>query len=179
MRKGGGKQKGAAFERHVCQQLSLWLSRGKRKDLLWRSAMSGGRATVSHRKGDILTSQGGDVSAIDPLGAILTDRFCIEIKFYKDLDLHAFWLGYGTLYAFWMRACTDAKRYGKEPMLIAKQNMYKTIVLVRPGVGVTAADESIILWRSERFGATLGDFEDMLRVPYKGPAVERWRPRPR
>ena len=49
MRKGGGKEKGSSFERLVCKRMSMWLSKGERDDLFWRSAMSGGRATVQLR----------------------------------------------------------------------------------------------------------------------------------
>lgn len=184
MRKGGGKQKGAAFERHICQALSLWLSGGERQDLLWRSAMSGGRATVAHKKGVKLTTQGGDISAIDPLGAVLTDNFCIEVKFYKDLDIQAFLLGKGKLTAFWKQVTRDASRYGKEPMLIAKQNIYPTMVLVRSISPLAWKREGNIVTRAKFVrwvvidrGIAVGLFDDMLKMPYMAPAVtKRYRP---
>jgi len=163
---GGGKAKGAAQERKVCQQLSMWLSNGKRKDLLWRSAMSGGRATLGLRKGEKHTSQGGDVSAIDPMGAGLTDKFFIEIKFLKDLDLAAFWLGYGTLFRFWVQAKAEARKYGKEAMLIAKQNRYDTLVIVEADCKL--AFPSIIRWRSYKYNATVMLFDDMLKLKHPG-----------
>jgi hypothetical protein len=176
MKSGGGKAKGASFERKICVALSQWVSSKQRKDLFWRSAMSGGRATLGLRKGDKHLTQGGDVSAIDPLGALLTGRFCIEIKFYKDLDLAAFWLGRGTLYRFWERASEDAKKYGKEPMLIAKQNLYPTLVLVS-GSCFLARSERFVQWRSERMNVVVGQFDDLLKTPCKMPAtIERWRP---
>ena len=174
MRAGGGKAKGAGFERDICVALSGWLSRGKRKDLFWRSAMSGGRATLGMRKGEKHLSQGGDVSAIDPAGAPLTERFCIEIKFYKDLGFTGLWFGKGTLYQFWTKARDDARRYGKEPMLIAKQNMQETVVLL--SVNSPLATGKWVCWRSGE--VAVGLFEDMLKVPYVVPAViERWRPK--
>lgn len=172
MRAGGGKQKGAGFEREVCVALSQWLSKGKRKDLLWRSAMSGGRATLGLRKGEKYLSQGGDVSAIDPMGAVLTERFCIEIKFYKDLDLTGLWFGRGALHNFWVKARDDARKYGKEPMLIAKQNRYDTLVLV--SVRSPMATSSVVRWRNDT--VAVGLFDEMLKTPYVVPAVvERWR----
>jgi hypothetical protein len=172
MRAGGGKQKGAGYERKVCVALSKWLSRGKRQDLFWRSAMSGGRATLAHAKGVKLSTQGGDISAIDPLGAALTDRFCIEVKFYKDLSLHAFLLDYGKLSKFWAQAKRDASRYGKEPMLIARQNMYPTLVLVHAESAL--ATRRFVRWRSSE--VALGLFDDMLKEPYSAPAViKRYR----
>jgi hypothetical protein len=182
---GGGKAKGAAFERHICQALSKWLSRGKRQDLFWRSAMSGGRATVAHKKGVKLTTQGGDISAIDPLGAALTDYFCIEVKFYRKLDFQAFLLGRGKLATFWAQVARDAKRYGKKPMLIARQNMYPTLVLVsstsslawhREGNVITRA--KFVRWIIVGQNIVVGLFDDMLKVPYTAPAVvARYKPR--
>lgn len=135
--------------------------------------MSGGRATLGMRKGEKHLSQGGDVSAIDPAGAPLTERFCIEIKFYKDLDLTGLWFGRGMLYNFWVKARDDARRFGKEPMLIAKQNRYETLVLVSSRSPM--ATSSAIRWRNDT--VVVGLFDEMLKTPYVVPAVvERWRP---
>ena len=128
MRKGGGKSKGAAFERAICKELSLWLSRGKREDLLWRSAMSGGRSTVAARKGLTLKSQAGDISSIDKLSHSFIDTFYIECKFYRDLQLGSLIKGSGKLFSFWDIAKKEARLYKKLPILIAKQNNHPIIV---------------------------------------------------
>lgn len=164
MKAGGGKQKGAGFERQICVALSRWISRGKRKDLFWRSAMSGGRATLGLRKGEKHLSQGGDISAIDPAGAPLTDKFCIEIKFYKDLDLGGLWLDRGILARFWIKAEQDAVKYGKEPMLIAKQNMYPTLMLVRSNALTILAHPRLVRWRSPSMGVAVMIFDDVLKL---------------
>lgn len=178
MKRGGGKAKGAQFEREICQALSGWLTKGKRRDLFWRSAMSGGRATVAHRKGVKLTTQGGDISAIDPDGAVLTDRFCIELKFYKDLDFQAFLMGRGKLQRFWEQATRDAERYGKEPMLIAKQNQYPTLVLVRWGTISSAVFWARVWkWRSKDNDLAIGLFDDLMKQTYIAPAIVRYRRR--
>lgn len=128
MRTGGGKQKGASFERAVCKHLSLWISKGKRDDIYWRSAMSGGRATLA--KGTRGT-QAGDISSIDSMGELLTNAFLIECKHYASLDLLPFVLNLrrGKLYKFWKHAFNDASAHGKYPMLIAKQNLMKPLVV--------------------------------------------------
>ncbi len=131
MKKGGGKSKGSSFERELCTQLSLWISGGKRSDLLWRSAMSGGRATVRAKKGEKIRTQAGDISAVDPLGHVLTDKYYIEAKHYKNLNLDAFLLrGGGPIRQFWDRAVEEAARYDKTPMLICRQDRYPTFVLL-------------------------------------------------
>ena len=122
MRAGGSKQKGAAFERDICRALSLWMSEGKREDLFWRSAMSGGRATVGRRAGKDIR-QGGDIACVDKLGHRLTDTFCIECKHYKKLRFDSFFLdGIGPLANFWKQARKQARQHLKRPMLIAREN---------------------------------------------------------
>jgi len=131
MRPGGGKAKGAAFERKVCQELSRWVSRGKADDLFWRSAMSGGRATVARKKDKKLVRQAGDITATAPEGAALTDTFYLECKFLKDLAFDSFALrGIGILAAIWRVATVEAEAHGRVPFLIAKQNNMPTIAVM-------------------------------------------------
>lgn len=122
VRKGGGKIKGAEFEREICKALSLWLSNGAAEDVLWRSAMSGGRATVARLKGKRLATQAGDISCINPIGHRFAAEFMIECKFYKDLQWHGLLANKGKLLEFWKVAKEEATRYSKQPLLIAKQN---------------------------------------------------------
>ena len=135
--------------------------------------MSGGRATLGAKKGQKHRSQAGDIVAIDPLGSQLTERFCIECKFYKDLDLTGMWFGRGFLYKVWTKERVKAQSFGKEPMVIAKQNFQETLVLLSARSPLATA--SFTRWTNGE--VTLGLFEDMLRVPYVVPAViERYRP---
>jgi len=130
MKVGGGKQKGADFERGVCKRLSLWVSHGARADLYWRSAMSGGRATIQRKAGQRNLSQGGDISAVGELGHSLTDRYSIECKFVKDLELASFIIHHrGALMSYWRQTRRDAAAARKAPLLIAKQNNYPALVL--------------------------------------------------
>lgn len=122
MRKGGGKSKGATWERQVCRELSLWISGGKQEGIFWRSAMSGGRATIAARKGKRLDAQVGDISCIHPLGMAFADRFMAECKFYRDLRLDRLIHSGGALADFWIVARAQARPCNKLPILIAKQN---------------------------------------------------------
>lgn len=123
------KGKGSAFEREVCRKLSLWITGDKRKDLFWRSAMSGGRATVAHRKGGQVR-QSGDITAVAPEGHIL-DPCYIECKFYRDLDITSFFLtGKGKLATFWRKTKKEAFKHEKAPWLIAKQNHKPAVLIV-------------------------------------------------
>lgn len=128
MRRGGGKNKGAAQERLVAKQLSLWISKGKHEDLYWRSSMSGGRSTVAFKRGVRLAAQAGDISCVNPLGRKLTDKFLIEIKFYKNLVYHGLITQKGHLVEFWHEVQKQASRYDKSPMLIARQNQLPAVI---------------------------------------------------
>jgi hypothetical protein len=124
-----GKQKGSAFEREVCKKLSLWVSHGKSVDLFWRSAMSGGRATVARTRGRVVR-QAGDITAVAPEGHALTDLTYIECKFYRDLDIESFLIHEkGKLAGFWRSTKINAKVNVKAPWLIAKQNRLPTLLI--------------------------------------------------
>lgn len=137
MRSGGGKQKGASFERRVCVSLSLWISYDQLEDLFWRSSMSGGRSTVAFSKGKRLAAQAGDISSIHPMGNAFINKFLVECKAYKDLNFVGLISGKGHLAGFWAEARTQAARYQKLPLMIAKQNQQPIIVcLSREGLDV-------------------------------------------
>lgn len=72
--------KGSAFERAISKQLSLWWTNGESDTVFWRSAMSGGRATVRAKVGKSTAYLAGDICAIDPIGAPLVESTVIELK---------------------------------------------------------------------------------------------------
>ena len=126
---GGGKQKGSSFERELCRELSLWVSDGKRDDLLWRSAISGGRATVRAKKGKITAHQAGDICAVHELGHKLTNHFFIECKAYKDLKAATLvFHSSGTIVNFWNICREQAATNDKAPMLVLRQNRFPTLI---------------------------------------------------
>ena len=136
MKPGAGKSKGSQFEREVCVTLSCWITNGEREDCLWRSAMSGGRATVRGKRGKSTNAQLGDISAITPEGQWLVDRFVIEAKFYADLDIDAFlFKGKGKLIQFWHEVHRIALKEKRHPLLIAKQNRLPAFLISTP-VGI-------------------------------------------
>src|SRR6202035_3420437 len=128
MKSGYGKAKGSTFERLVATKLSLWVTNDKKKDVFWRSAMSGGRATVALKKGDLIR-QSGDICSVAPEGFPLTDKFYIELKFYRNLNIVAFLFGKGVLAKFWDETCKQAKKHKKLPLLIAKENHMPILIL--------------------------------------------------
>lgn len=72
--------KGSRFERWVCNQLSLWWSKGDRDDLFWRTAGSGARSTIRRKKGKSATVHCGDVCATDEQGTAFLQVFAVEAK---------------------------------------------------------------------------------------------------
>lgn len=125
------KQKGAAFERAMAQRLSLWISEAKSKDLLWRSAMSGGRYTM-HRRTDGLGAENsaGDISAQHPDGFLFLELFTVECKFYADLKMVLPIFGsLGQWPTIWYKPLEEARSVGKEPFVIAKQNRQDPLLL--------------------------------------------------
>lgn len=136
MKKGQGKRKGNAFEREVCRELSLWVTSGKRDDVLWRSAMSGGRATVHAKKGRDLGHVAGDICSVADEGRALLEVFLLECKFYRDLNAARLLFDGtgGRLHDFWLKTVEQARFYNKLPMLIAKQNLFNPLIVVESDV---------------------------------------------
>lgn len=93
--------------------------------------MSGGRATIGLSSGAVRGAQAGDVSAIASVGELLLDHVVVECKCYRDLELFSGIVnGRGHLYKFWHDLGEASARYGKRPMLIARQNNMPTVCLV-------------------------------------------------
>lgn len=131
MNGAGSKAKGAAFEREVCKKLSVWITNGKKGDCFWRSAMSGGRATVARKRGRDVR-QAGDITAVAPEGHKLTDHVFIECKHYADLQFDSFVIdNKGTLAHFWGVVCREAEHRNRSPWLVARQNRRPTLLLTR------------------------------------------------
>lgn len=126
-----GKSKGAGFEREICKKLSRFIDPKGTDTLFWRSAMSGGRATVQNRKKGIENkTQLGDITCVSKAGLWLTETFVIECKFWKDLDITSCLIKRkGKLIQFWREVKKVAKKHDKHPLLIAKQNNIETLVL--------------------------------------------------
>lgn len=123
-------EKGARYERKVCGVFSRWCSDDTRDDLFWRSAMSGGRATLHSRTGRKNSSQSGDISAVDTLGAPLIESFFLECKHLESLEIHR-WIynGKTPLDEIWDKTLRDAEFQDKIPLVVAKQNRQPELVM--------------------------------------------------
>ena len=131
MRSGGGMQKGSAFERRICKRLSKWVSHGKRDDVFWRSAMSGGRATIGLRVGISRSAQAGDVVAIAGEGENFLKHFVVECKSRKNLQLqNLITKRSGMLWTFWVKHLKECKAFSRLPFMVAKQNQQPILLLL-------------------------------------------------
>ncbi len=163
MRSGGGKAKGSEFERRVSKQLSLWLSKGERDDLLWRSAMSGGRATLQLRKDIINQTQSGDLTAIAPLAYVLCQSCLFECKSYRDLQLmQGVFKDTGKFKKFWIDTVEAARRYDKIPVLICKQNQFPVLLVCPDSCQVFDGNPLVEL---KHWGAVIYRFDEATSMP--------------
>src|SRR5581483_12100766 len=99
MRKGGGKEKGSQYEREIGYKLSLWLSNGARKDILCRTVGSGAQFTFSKSVRGIP----GDLRSQHELGDLFCQKFVLECKHWKDLELIRFLSAEGELYKAFLK----------------------------------------------------------------------------
>lgn len=123
LKPGGGKTKGSGWERTCCEILSLWLSKGERKDLICRTVGSGGQFTSSAQRGTI-KGLAGDLRAQDGIEAFkFFERTVTECKFWADLELVKFLLQSGELYEAMQKVKKEAEQTEKPNWwLLAKQN---------------------------------------------------------
>lgn len=169
MKRGRGKQKGAAYERDVCKKLSLWITKGHRLDCFWRSAMSGGRATIAHGR-DV--RQCGDITAVSTEGYSFASAWFVECKHVKHLALDSFLVkGVGPLRKFWDTALRESRRHGRAPMIIARQNGWPDIVISKHNHVAHWAEPLLTLHSyglQGKYSIDITLFSELLKVSYDG-----------
>ena len=149
MKKGGGKQKGSAFEREICRLLSIWLTEGKDDRIAWRSSSSGGTATIRNRKGSSKfgQTQSGDIVKISDAGEYpnadwFFNHFTIEAKCYKEISFYPPFNK--TLLSFFEQANRQSvESGGKVPILLMKANNRKILFFVK---GLPGPEKSLALY---------------------------------
>ena len=118
-------EKGGEYERNISGRLSLWVSNFTRDDLFWRSAMSGGRATLKGRKKSAIKSSAevGDISLRHKMGAPFLEIFTVECKHWDDLCLRQYLFGKkGHIADIWTKPLEEARAVRRQPMVCAKQS---------------------------------------------------------
>lgn len=170
------KEKGASFERLVCDKLSRWIEPGTARSFFWRSSMSGGRATLRRAAGKVSEDQSGDICSTAAEGHAFLQRFTVECKHVKNLSLGSGAMGTGgELCTFWRQVARDAAKSGKRPLLVARQNAGPILAFIRTAdysqyFGAISALERARLFRlSTRLGApsvSMFFLDDLLSQPY-------------
>lgn len=143
-----GQQKGSAYERRICKALSLWVSERTRDDIFWRTASSGGRATIRNRqRGSMkIKTQLGDICAVHSSGQPFLRRFFVECKHKRSIEVQSWIYGrLGMLPEIWIKPSKQAKNWGKHPLCIVKQNRQDDLVL-------TTCDGYSLLSKSVKYG---------------------------
>jgi hypothetical protein len=126
-----GKAKGGQYEREVARRLSKWISGGSREDLIWRSNSSGGQFSQKAKTTGGYSNQAGDLTSIDPMSTWFMDRFVVEIKTYKDLQVkNIIYRAKSKLIEFWDVHEELAKKVSKIPILIAKELRKPALILM-------------------------------------------------
>lgn len=163
MKRGNSKAKGGEFERAICKQLSLWVTKGEKIDVFWRSAMSGGRATIA--KG--LVRQAGDITAVAEEGHWLVHNFYLECKHLKNITLDSLLKGKGELINIWNKTVLEAVKYNRIPVLIFRQNNWP-ICFCTTYKGVQKLQiHKVVCIKSVTIEMQIIKFDDLMKEEYK------------
>jgi hypothetical protein len=80
LKPGSSPKKGGNYERDICKKLSLWWTNGEDDNIFWRTSSSGARATQRTKRGKKTFGGYGDITAVDPRGQPLLDKFVFSLK---------------------------------------------------------------------------------------------------
>lgn len=156
------KGKGSQFERDICVKLSKWITKGEKIDCLWRSAMSGGRATV--KKG--LVRQAGDITAVAPEGHVLTNAFYLELKHLKSISLDSLLTGKGDLINIWNKTVIESTKYDRIPVLIFKRNHHPTCFCTTYKGVQKLQSHKVVCIKSLTTGMQIMKFDDLMKEAF-------------
>jgi hypothetical protein len=119
--------KGGDWEREVAKTLTTWLTGSPKPYVWWRMPSSGAMATISEENKEL----SGDLIALRPEGAFLTDKYSVECKVgYPSSSFHKHLKGVKNdeIKDFWEQCCNDANKASKKPLLIYKKKMHNALI---------------------------------------------------
>ncbi len=125
------KSKGSGFERKVCRMLTKWMTGFEDPVICWRSSNSGGTFTVNRKKNAAQKTMAGDICSIDEKSKWFFDKYSVEVKcgYPGSNPLKLFKNSKNDeIRLFWEQANKDANESNKEPILIFKPNLGKTLI---------------------------------------------------
>lgn len=126
------KNKGSKFERDCAKLVSLWVSFGDRDDIYWRTASSGGMATMRAKYGKRADLQVGDLRPETPEASIITDKLILECKCLKTFDLEKYLFNTKRKNTGMQKVISECeiryRNYKEDFLLICKANNSKVFV---------------------------------------------------
>lgn len=130
--------KGSQFERDICKSLSLWYTRRANDGVFWRTANSGGRATIRARQGKTTGDHCGDICAIDPAGESFLRLVALELKRGYNRSTFADLLDVSPkakripVYAEWIKQVKRSAKAARVPywLIIHRRDQRQAIVLL-------------------------------------------------
>lgn len=135
--------KGGSYELEISKRLSLWYTGGVRDDLVCRTDMSGGRATVRSKQKKVTNKYlYGDLKHSDDACLPMFNKWSIECKTgygvksksgivrYDVLDLLDSQQDKPVLKKMWDQCVGDAEESGREPILIFRRNGRGSCILM-------------------------------------------------
>lgn len=149
MKAGGQKRKGNSFENELAKKLSLWVTNGKREDVLERSPASGGKSTVHRKSGKDFGNIAGDLISVSRESQSLIDSFIIEAKHRADININPLIFGQEAKTGFlewWYYLLSECDTHKKLPMIIVKQNRKPVIIcLCETGISKLQCENLVFL----------------------------------
>jgi len=141
MRPGSQKSKGNNFENELAKQLSFWLTKQVRGDVLERSPASGGKSTSLRKRNVVAGHIAGDLIAVADEGFLLINRFVVEAKHQNETGINAtaliFMTAQNGVIAYWKKLLDECQQTEKLPMLIFRQNNRPSMIgLCKEGVAL-------------------------------------------
>lgn len=160
--------KGGDWELHLSKQLSLWVSRGERRDLFCRNITSGAFYTAAMRAGRDPGIPGDIMAATDdPRAHAFLRKWMVEAKHWRSLNFQAaMWKSNGDFYAAMTKAESQAQTAGRHCLMIAKQNYQPAICLLPKESGLERqlmfhGTMHHVLWKRRTIAIVL---EDLLKL---------------
>ena len=130
------KAKGAAFERLMAKQFSLWWTGNARDDVFWRTPLSGGRATRRSSSGRQTSGGYGDLHSTHDKADVFCRMCTIEMKTgYPGLNLLTLLVrnDRADIWQKWMaKLKKEAKQAGTSYWILVVRMFHKGVTVIFP-----------------------------------------------
>jgi len=151
------KEKGSEYEREMGKALSLWLTKGLKEDCVTRTEGSGARFT------NVGKGAPGDLTCCHPLSYPFFEKFIIECKFWRDIEMLEFILKKGDLYWYFVELIKQCDKCERLPFMIVRQNYRPSLIICpsRPVLAIMPVNPNFnyhLLFAERYYMSTFDDF---------------------